>query len=171
MRLSVLSVAMLFVVLLVPPFARATGPDIGSISASYQVDPDGGFDYTIPISLPSGPNGVTPHLSLVYNSSSSTNIVGTVMPLAGTSNPDAIPAGAGWVVAGLSMIQRTDASEAANGGTGNYQYVPDDQYALDGNLLRLTSSSDQGQDGSTYQTEMANFSQVTAHGDSGSGPE
>src|SRR6185437_1820147 len=112
-----------------------------------------------------------PHLSLVYNSSSSTNIVGTVMPLAGTSNPDAIPAGAGWVVAGLSMIQRTDASQAANGGTGNYQYVPGDQYALDGNLLRLTSSSDQGQDGSTYQTEMANFSQVTAHGDSGSGPE
>jgi virulence plasmid B protein len=167
MRLSALSVAMLSAALLVPHAARA---DIGSIPASYQVDPDGGFDYTIPITLPPGPNGVTPNLSLVYNSSSSTNIVGTVIPLAGTSDPDSIPAGAGWVLEGLSLIQRTDATNAENGGTGNYGYVAGDLYALDGDQLRLTSSGDYGDDGSTYETEMANFSQVTAHGGSGSGP-
>ena len=168
MRLSTVSVAMLSVALLAPHTARA---DIGSIPASYQVDPDGGFDYTIPILLPPGPSGVTPHLSLVYDSSSSTNIAGTVIPLAGTADPDAIPAGAGWVLEGLSAIERTDASFAENGGAGNYGYVAGDPYALDGNMLRLTSSSDYGQDGSTYQTEMANFTQVTAHGGSGSGPQ
>jgi RHS repeat-associated protein len=155
-------------VLLATQPARA---DVGSISASYQVDPDGGFDYTIPISLPAGPNGVTPNLSLIYNSSSSYNAGGIVIPLAGTSNPDSIPAGAGWVLEGLSTIQRTDATEAENGGAANYEYAAGDPYALDGSQLRLTSQNDYGEDGSTYQTEMANFSLVTAHGTSGSGPE
>jgi hypothetical protein len=168
MRLSAASIAILTMALLATLSARA---DVGSIPASYQVDPDGGFDYTIPISLPPGPNGVTPNLSLIYNSSSSYNTGGIVIPLAGTSNPDSIPAGAGWVLEGLSTIQRTDATEAENGGPVNYQYTASDLYALDGNQLRLTSQNDYGEDGSTYQTEMANFSLVTAHGTSGSGPE
>jgi RHS repeat-associated protein len=159
--------------LLAPHFARAT--DVGRIPASYHVDPDGGFDYTIPIWLPPGPNGVTPQLALVYDSSSSTgtNSVNATspMPLAGTSSMDAVPAGAGWVLSGLSLIQRTDFTVADNGGAGVYGYVPADPYALDGNLLRLTSSGDYGQAGSTYQTEIADFSQVTAHGSTVSGPE
>lgn len=173
MRLKVLATGTsVLLALLAPQFAQAA--DVGRIPASYQVDPDGGFDYTIPIWLPPGPNGVTPQLALVYNSLSSTapNSVNATspIPLAGTSDLDSVPAGAGWVLSGLSMIQRTDANFADDGSAGVYGYALADLYALDGKLLRLTSSGDYGEAGSTYQTEIADFSQVTAHGGTVSGP-
>jgi hypothetical protein len=143
--------------------------DVGKIAASYQVNSFGGFTYSIPIWLPPGPRGVEPHLALVYDSSIDSNAADD-MPQAGTSNPDEIPAGAGWVLEGLSMIQRTDKTVAQDGAAAAPAYVATDAYSLDGSRLRLTSSGNYGLDGSTYQTELANFSQATAHGSTGSGP-
>lgn len=150
--------------------AAPTGyADVGKIPASYQVNSFGGFTYSIPIWLPPGPHGIEPHLTLVYDSSIDSNSADD-MPQAGTSNPDEIPAGAGWVLAGLSLIQRTNKTVAQDGAASAPAYVATDAYNLDGNRLRLTSSGSYGLDGSTYQTELANFSQATAHGSTGYGP-
>ncbi len=46
---------------------------------------------------------------------------------------------------------------------------PPDGYCLNGNRLRLTSGS-YGVAGSTYQTEIADFSNVTMNGAAGNGP-
>lgn len=150
--------------------AHAQTIDVGRIQASHGVSSNGGFTYTIPITLPPGPHGVTPQLSLVYDSSVDSN-PGDDMPLAGTSNVDEIPAGAGWVLEGLSEIERTNKTEAQDGNSLAVGYSPSDAYEVDGSRLRLTSSDDYGEDGSTYQTEVANFAQYTAHGASGSGPD
>lgn len=150
--------------------ANAQTIDVGRIKASHSVSSTGGFTYTIPITMPPGPNGITPQLSLVYNSSVDSNS-GDAMPLAGTSNVDDIPAGAGWVLGGLSEIQRTNKTEAQDGNSLQIGYSASDAYEVDGSRLRLTSSDDYGEDGSTYQTEVANIVQYTAHGASGSGPE
>jgi len=48
-----------------------------------------------------------------------------------------------------------------------------DRFCLDGKRLRLTSGgglSTYGQDNTTYQTEVADFSNITAHGTSGQVP-
>jgi YD repeat-containing protein len=144
--------------------------DVGKIPASYQVNSIGGFTYSIPIWLPPGPNGIEPHLTLVYDSTTDSNPADG-MAQAGTSDPDAIPAGAGWVLEGLSVIQRADRTVAQDGTASAPAFQATDAYSLNGNRLRLTSSGNYGQDGSTYQTELADFSQTTAHGSTGYGPD
>jgi hypothetical protein len=142
--------------------ASASHADVGRIPASYSVNPVGGFTYSIPIWLPPGPHGVQPQLTLGYDSSMDSNAADN-LPQAGTSNPDEIPAGVGWVLEGLSLFQRTDKTVAQDGVASEPSYTASDAYSLDGNRLRLTSSGNYGEDGSTYQTEIANFSEATAH--------
>jgi RHS repeat-associated protein len=49
--------------------------------------------------------------------------------------------------------------------------VTSDGYCINGNRLRVTSAADTyGLAGSTYQTEIADFSQITAYGTEGNGP-
>ena len=148
--------------------------DVGRITASYKVDSLGDFEYTIPISLPPGPHGVTPQIALAYDSESEIPSYdgpkGVELDVTGSSSPDVIPAGAGWVLTGLSMIERMPSTYTEDGSALGYQYKATDQYALDGNRLRLTSSGDYGEDDSTYQTEIADFSQATAHGTTAYGP-
>lgn len=150
--------------------ATVSYADVGRIPASYQVNSYGGFTYSIPIWLPRGPNGVEPHLTLVYDSSTDSNVADGMLQL-GTSDPDAIPAGAGWVLEGLSAIQRANKTVAQDGAASSPAYSSSDAYTLEGSRLRLTSSGNYGGDGSTYQTELANFAQATAHGSTGDGPD
>ena len=150
--------------------ALAAKADVGAIPASHTVDRLGGFNYTIPIWLPPGPKDVEPHLALVYDSTEDDTAADN-MPLAGTSSLDAIPAGAGWVLTGLSMIERVNTTMADDGQAAAPAYAANDAYALDGNRLRLTSIGNYGQDGATYQTQMANFSLITSHGSTGYGPD
>src|SRR5579883_1613105 len=150
--------------------ALAAKADVGAIPASHTVDRLGGFNYTIPIWLPPGPKDVEPHLALVYDSTEDDTAADN-MPLAGTSGLDEVPAGAGWVLQGLSMIERVNTTMADDGQAAAPAYAANDAYALDGNRLRLTSIGNYGQDGATYQTQMANFSLITSHGSTGYGPD
>ena len=143
--------------------------DVGRIPASYGVSSLGGFTYAIPIPLPPGPRGLTPQLVLVYNSTMDSNTADEA-PLAGTSSIDEIPAGAGWTLQGLSLIQRTDKTVAQDGAVSAPAYSATDAYDIDGQRLRLTSSGNYGEAGSTFQTELADFSQVTADGTTSYGP-
>ena len=47
----------------------AAGIVVGKISDSYDVTPNGQFHYEMPVSVASGTGGMSPHLSIVYDSS------------------------------------------------------------------------------------------------------
>lgn len=125
--------------------AAPTFAAMGRTQGSFAVTPTGAATYSIPIFTPPGPRGIQPSIALVYNSNAG---VGTV--------------GRGWALAGFSAISRCTKTAAQDTWGAATILQPSDAYCMDGNRLRLTSAGNYGQDGSTYQTELADFSLVTA---------
>lgn len=145
-----------------PPAAGAPAPQAGTIApssagrtaAQFSVTPTGAASYNIPLWTPPGARGIEPHLALHYTS----------------GGPDG-PMGPGWSLTGTSAIVRCGKTWVSSGGTPTgVALSTSDDICLDGNRLRLTSGT-QGVAGSTYQTEIADFSLVTAYGTQGNGPQ
>lgn len=124
----------------------------GRTAGTFAVTPSGAATYTIPIWAPRGPHGIQPHIALVYSSQSGYGYLGV-----------------GWNLAGLSTISRCDRTYAQDGAPAAISLSTNDGYCLNGQRLRLTGGT-YGQAGSTYETEVANFENVTAHGTAGNGP-
>src|SRR5258708_39383992 len=94
-----------------------------------------------------------PKLSLFYDSQSSIG-----------------PLGIGWSLAGLGKITRCNLTTAQDATTAPVALVTADGYCMNGKRLRLTSAAGSyGAAGSTYQTEIADFSNVTANGNTTNG--
>src|SRR5882757_1087455 len=129
---------------------------IGKTRGSFGVSPTGAANYSIPIWSPPGPRGVRPQMAITYDHRGSGGSLGI-----------------GWSLSGLSKITRCNRTIAQDGAASPVQLAATDAFCLDGQRLRLTSSdalSTYGQDGTTYQTQLANFSNVIAHGVAGNGP-
>ena len=124
----------------------------GRTAGNFGVSQIGTAQYSIPIWTPPGPKGIQPHLSLSYDSSA-----------------DIGPLGIGWFITGLSAVTRCNKTYAQDTTPAAVALVVSDAYCLNGKRLRLTSGT-YGTDGSTYQTEIADFSNITAHGAAGNGP-
>jgi RHS repeat-associated protein len=128
----------------------------GRLAGAFALSSTGSATYAIPIWAPPGPKGLQPQVALVYDS---------------RGGPG--PEGVGWSVAGLGAVARCPKTLAQDGGAAAVSLTTSDRFCLDGKRLRLTSSenlSTYGQDNTTYQTELADFSNVTAHGTAGNGP-
>jgi hypothetical protein len=80
------------------------------------------------------------------------------------------PLGIGWSLAGLGQITRCNLTTAQDTNPAAVALVTSDGYCLNGKRLRLTGGT-YGTAGSTYQTEIADFSNITATGTAGNGPE
>jgi RHS repeat-associated protein len=124
----------------------------GRTAGQFAVSPTGSAQYTIPLWAPPGPRGVQPHLALTYDSHSGIG-----------------PLGVGWSVAGLGAVTRCRKTYAQDTTPAAVALTTSDGYCLNGNRLRLTGGS-YGAAGSTYQTEIADFSNITANGTAGNGP-
>jgi RHS repeat-associated protein len=122
----------------------------GRTAGQFSIAPTGGAIYNIPIWTPSGAREIEPHLALHYTS----------------GGPDG-PMGPGWALSGVSAIARCGKTWASNGAPSGVTLAPTDDLCIDGNRLRLTGGV-QGMTGSTYQAEIADFSNVVAYGVSGS---
>lgn len=159
--------AVLFAVLIATWGAIGNAQTVGRTRGTFAVSPSGAATYTIPIWAPPGPKGLQPHVALVYNSQSGNGYVGV-----------------GWNLSGLSAIYRCNLTYAQDATSNPVNPPPgvnnalapaavtlttSDGYCLDGQRLRLTSGT-YGTAGSTYQTEIANFENVTAYGSAGNGP-
>jgi YD repeat-containing protein len=125
---------------------------VGRTPGSFSVANTGAATYTIPIWAPPGPKGMQPNIALVYNSQEGNGYLGV-----------------GWNLSGLSFISRCNLTFAQDAAPAPVSLLTGDGYCLDGQRLRLTSGT-YGTAGSTYQTEIANFSNVTAYGAAGNGP-
>ncbi len=126
--------------------------NVGRTVGTFHVDQNGAATYSVPIFAPRGPDSLEPHISLTYNSQDGVGYVGV-----------------GWSVSGLSEIYRCNKTVAQDGTASGVALQISDGYCLDSGRLRLTSGT-YGTAGSVYQTELANFSQVTAEGTAGNGP-
>lgn len=132
--------------------SSSAGAAVGRTAGNYAVSPTGAATYTIPIWAPRGPNGLQPSISLTYNSQAGDG-----------------PLGVGWSLSGLSSIYRCARTYAQDPAPGPITLSSSDVFCMDGQRLRLTGGS-YGAAGSTYQTEVANFANVTAYGSAGNGP-
>jgi RHS repeat-associated protein len=119
---------------------------VGRTPGQFGVSPTGGAQYSIPLWTPPGIRGIQPNLALVYDSHLSYGLMGP-----------------GWTLNGLSTIARCNPTFAQDGTPAPITLTAADGLCLDGNRLRTTGTN-------TYQTEIANFSQVTASGTAGNGP-
>jgi RHS repeat-associated protein len=127
----------------------AEGSSVGRTAGQFGVSRVGSAQYNIPIWAPPGPRGIQPNVSLSYNSQS------TIGPL-----------GIGWSLGGLGAITRCNLTTAQDTTPAPVALVTTDGYCINGNRLRLTSGT-YGTAGSTYQTEVADFSNITAYGKTG----
>lgn len=126
---------------------------VGRTPGTYRVSPTGGATYTIPIWTPRGPNGLQPQIALSYSSQSGSGYLGV-----------------GWGLSGLSSIYRCAQTYAQDPAPAPVTLTSSDVFCMDGQRLRLTGGT-YGDPGSTYQTEVANFANVTAYGSAGNGPQ
>jgi hypothetical protein len=144
-------IAIIVLILLVSPFQTANA-SVGRTPGHFNVSALGSAQYSIPIWTPPGPRGMQPNISLLYDSRS---------PIG--------PLGIGWSLAGLGQITRCNLTTAQDTTPAPVALVTTDGYCINGNRLRLTSGT-YGTAGSTYQTEIADFSNITANGAAGNGP-
>src|ERR1043166_488977 len=123
-----------------------------SIPGKFQVNAACAAAYTIPIAAPPGIAGMTPSLTLEYNSQAPNGILGM-----------------GWSLGGLPAIARCAATIAQDGARGAITYTATDRFCLDGQRLVAISGA-YGGDGTDYRTEVDSFSRIESHGTAGGGP-
>jgi RHS repeat-associated protein len=130
-----------------------TSLQVGSTAGNISTTQLGGLSYSIPLFCSPGTNGVQPSLSLQYNSQSGNGLLGW-----------------GWNLSGLSTVSRMVKPYYIDQTIKAIDMVAEDEYAIDGNRLVLISGT-QGSDASKYKSEQETFTETTAHGTSGNGPE
>lgn len=141
------SLVLLALVILITNLKEVSAKDVpGATQTSYGVSAAGVFQFSVPIVVPPGRNGVQPNLSLGYSSSGGNGI-----------------AGVGWGVSGLPSITRCGRTFATNGIRGGVLHDNNDRFCLNGNQLILTSGQ-YGQGGSEYRTEIEQFAKIEAIG-------
>ena len=119
---------------------------VAAVAGEHNVSGTGGMNYSIPIQIPAGTNGMQPNLQVSYNSQSGNGLMGQ-----------------GWSFSGLSAIARVNKDVAHDAWAGPIKLDANDALALDGNRLMLTSGV-YGAVNSTYATENEIFSIIILKG-------
>lgn len=119
-----------------------TTKEIGAVDVISGYTQTGAKTYDIPINIFPGINGLTPQLSLHYNSQQGNSVYGY-----------------GWSLSGVSAISRASNDVYHDGAVREMRYDNNDAFVLDGiRLIKLSSASDH----IIYQTETGNI-KVKAH--------
>ena len=129
-----------------------TGYPVGAINGEAGVSGTGAMNYSVPIMLPSGTNGLIPSLSIAYNSQGENDILGV-----------------GWSLNGFSEITVVPTTWYQDGTVETVKLDGTDKFALDGNRLHAVSGT-YGANGSVYSTENESYYKITAFGGS-TGPD
>ena len=131
-----------------------TPPDASSSSiyptaftpVGVDVSPLGASTFTIPIDVPVGIGGITPKLSISYNSMSGNSMIGL-----------------GCSLQGISVITRSVRDIYHNGNAGKLSYNEYDALCLDG-VRMIPKTSNIMADGLVYVLENDPFTEITLHG-------
>jgi len=143
----------------IAPPATLPNTYAGRTAAQFSVTPTGAASYNIPLWTPPGVRNIEPHLALRYTAGGADGLMGP-----------------GWALSGLSSIARCGKTWASSGGApAGITTTASDDFCLDGNRLRVVTGytaycPSGGTPQTTYMTEIADFSLVSACGTAGNGP-
>lgn len=130
------------------PFPSDNGV-VGTLGGTVDVGLLGGAIYNIPINLPEGLGGITPQLSISYNSQSQNGLLGW-----------------GWDLIGISAITRTGGTLYHDGYVSAINYVKD-RFCLDGNRLMKVGSGTYGANNVSYRTEQDQLNKIVSYRETG----
>ena len=109
---------------------------VGTIPTNFEVSETGAAIISLPLEFPEGINGMSPQLSLNYNSQGGDGILGI-----------------GWSIGGMSKISRVPYTYMYSDSCGAVLFSDKDDLSLDGNRLRKTPNG-------RYYPEIFDFSVV-----------
>ncbi len=115
---------------------------------------NGGVECNLPLMVPPGTAGMTPSLTLYYNSQSAEGL-----------------AGYGWSISGLSVIERVPKNIYYDGRISAISMDTTDRFALDGKRLVVVNGQAYGSNNCIYSTEEESFMRITASNNSYFEPE
>jgi len=122
--------------------------EVGITSGELSVSLAGAANYTIPISVPPGINGIVPQISLSYSSQGGNGVVGY-----------------GWNIAGVSSITRIPSTKFHDGIIDPVDFDSYDRFALNGQrLIVKTGSGAYGADQTLYETESFSNLKIKSYG-------
>jgi RHS repeat-associated protein len=132
-------------------FGSASAGDFGRTTGLFAVSPSGAATYSIPIWTPPGPNGVSPSLSLSYNSQEGNGLVGL-----------------GWNLNAVSSIERCARTVGQDAAAAAIELNSNDRFCIDGKRLRLSSGTYGGAN-AVYFTELVDYARIKSLSYSGGG--
>ena len=121
---------------------------VGSTEGELNVTPSGAAIYEIPIKVPPGTGGMTPNLSIVYNSQGGDGVIGKGFSLSGLSEIARVP--------GFSFLDGTSNQSTLT-------FDGNDRFVLDGQELMCISST-YGYTNAEYRTVSNEFSKIITVG-------
>src|SRR4030067_2739277 len=148
---SIFSAALLLCVSLAFPVASPAAEHFET-PVGFAVSPTGAANFSISIEAPPGTAGMTPALSLNYNSQGGNGMLGM-----------------GWSLGGLSAIYRCGRTIIQDGANSGVSYTADDRFCLDGQRMVAVTGA-YGANGTEYRTESESFTKIVSLGTAGSGP-
>lgn len=113
---------------------------------SFSISESGAVSYSLPLVVTPGVGGMTPQISLTYNSNNGTSIMGD-----------------GWALSGFSLISRSPNINAIDTFSQAITYDKNDKLSLDGQrLIHIKQNKDDnyGSENSIYATENNIFSKI-----------
>ena len=123
-------------------YTNYSGEVVGSLGGTVSVGTMGGLNYTIPIDLPQGINGMQPNVTINYNNQGGNGLLGW-----------------GWDLGAFSRITRTGQTLYHDGQLTGVDLTKNDRFLLDGQRL-IVVSGNYGAAGSEYRTENDCMSRI-----------
>ncbi len=124
----------------------AGGTVNGSTSDNLSVSLSGGVNYSVPIDVPPGLNGIQPEIALTFDSHAGNGL-----------------AGWGWNISGVSVITRIPATYFHENLVDGVDFDSYDRFALDGQRL-IVKNGTYGGSGAVYQTEQYSNLKIISYG-------
>ena len=123
--------------------------EVGVTEGQLSVSLTGAANYSIPIAVPPGINGIVPQISLSYNSQGGNGL-----------------AGFGWNISGVSTITRIPSTKFHDNVIDAVNFNSSDRFAFDGQRLIVKSGTlgSYGGNGTVYETENFSNIQITSYG-------
>lgn len=129
-----------------------TSLNVGTTAGSVDIGSNGSATYSIPLTLPMGKAGISPNLSITYNSLLGDDLLGK-----------------GWTLAGLSAITVSNFDWYNDDQLENTNFSSTTKFAMDGTRL-LATTGVYGANNTVYSTEQEGDVKIVSYGSIGSLP-